>query len=73
MVEDERIAKQISDLMVEFSHRLDGSIALVMESCSDEEFKAYRTAVSKILVEILFQVMNPLYQRHPGLKPAGLK
>ena len=73
MVGDERIAKQISDLMVEFSHRLNGSIALVKENCSKEEFEEYRTAVSKILVEILFQVMNPLYLRYPGLKPPGLK
>jgi hypothetical protein len=73
MVDDERIAKQISDLMVEFGGRLDGSIALVKENCSEEEFKTYRTAVSGILVEMLFEVMNPLYKRHPGLKPPGLK
>jgi hypothetical protein len=73
MVEDEQIAKQISDLMVEFGGRLDRSIALVQENCSEQEFETYRTAVSKILVAMLFEVMNPLYQRHFGLKPAGLK
>jgi hypothetical protein len=73
MVEDEGIAKQISDLMVEFGGRLDGSVALVKENCSEDELKTYRRAVGTIMAEMLFQVMNPLYKRHPGLKPEGLK
>ena len=73
MVENERIAKQISDLMVEFGARLNGSVALVKENCSEEELNTYRTAVGGILADMLFEIMNPLYKRHPGLKPEGLK
>ncbi len=73
MVENEGIAKQTSDLMLEFGGRLDASVALVKESCNEEELNGYRRAVGAIMAEMLLQVMNPLYRRHPDLKPAGLK
>jgi hypothetical protein len=72
-VENEGIAKQISDLMVEFGGRLNGSVALVKENCGEAELQEYRRAVGAIMAEMLFRVMNPLYERHPGLKPEGLR
>jgi hypothetical protein len=60
MVENEGIAKQISDLMVEFGGRLDGSVALVKDNCGEAELKEYRRAVGAIMAEMLFRVMNPL-------------
>jgi hypothetical protein len=72
MIKDKLIAEGVSKLMLEFGGRLDGSIAAVREGCSDEEFRAYRLAVGKILAEMLLEVMNPLYLEHPDLKPAGL-
>ena len=72
MIKDPSIARQVSDLMIEFSARLDRSILTVQERCSPEEFKVYRLAVAKVLGEMLLEVMNPLYAEHPGLKPPGL-
>jgi hypothetical protein len=48
MIRDARIAKQVSDLMIEFSGRLDGSIATVREQCSPEEFAAYRRDAARV-------------------------
>jgi hypothetical protein len=73
MMENEGIAKQISDLMVEFGGRLNGSVALVKENCGEAELQEYRRAVGAIMAEMLFRVMNPLYERHPGWKPEGLR
>jgi hypothetical protein len=73
MIDNEEVARQVSDLMVEFSRRLDDSIALVRDHGSPEEFHVYREAVAKILTDMLFDIMNPLYARHPNLKPPGLK
>jgi hypothetical protein len=69
MIRDARIAKQVSDLMVEFSGRLDGSIATVRDQCSPEEFAVYRRAVGRIMGEMLLEVLNPLYAEHSSLKP----
>jgi hypothetical protein len=59
--------------MVEFSGRLDESVALVMAKCSPSEFHAYRGAVGRVLGEMLLEIMNPLCTRHPTLKPAGFE
>jgi hypothetical protein len=72
MIRDALVAKQISDLMVEFQSRLDSSIVTVEEKCSSEEFDAYRRAVGKIMGEMLLEVLNPLYVEHPLLKPSQL-
>lgn len=73
MIDNEEIARQVSELMVEFSHRLDDSVALVRDQSSPSEFHVYRQAVAKILADMLLDIMNPLYARHPNLKPPGLK
>jgi hypothetical protein len=72
MIKDNSIAAGVSKLMLEFSDGLDQSVAAVREACSDEEFVAYRSAISRILAEVLLEVLNPLYKEHPNLKPGAL-
>jgi hypothetical protein len=50
---------------------LDKSVALVRDECSAEELKIYRRAVGKVLGEMLLEIMQPLYAKHPSLKPPG--
>ena len=73
MIRDARIAKEVSDLMIEFSGRFDGSTATCRDQCSPEEFAAYRRAVGRIMGEMLLEVLNPLYAEHPALKPAEME
>ena len=47
MIKDEDIAKQISDLMLEFGAKLDESVNLVHKNCSKKEQYSYRRAVGK--------------------------
>jgi hypothetical protein len=72
MIKDKVIAESVSKLMLEFGGRLDASMVAVQDNCSEAEFHAYRLAVGKILGDMLLEVMNPLYQQHPDLKPSGL-
>ena len=72
MIKNRDVACQISDLMIEFSKKIDNSVRLVQEQCSVEEFRQYRLAAGRVLGEILLEIMNPLYGEHPGLKPEGL-
>jgi hypothetical protein len=72
MIKDKVIAESVSKLMLEFGARLDASVVTVRDRCSEAEFCAYRSAVGKILGDMLLDVMNPLYLQHPGLKPSGL-
>ena len=73
MIADTKMAKYVSELMLEISGRLDESVAKVNEACSPEEDLAYRRAVGRILGNILLHVLNPLYAEHPSLKPAEMK
>jgi hypothetical protein len=72
MIKNEHVAKQVSDLMVEFSQRINDSILLVQDNCSEEEFLAYRRTAGQVLGKIYLDIMTPLYQVHPSLKPEGL-
>ncbi len=37
--------------------------------CDEDEFKVYREAVGLIMGEMLIKIMNPLYEKHPEIKP----
>ena len=72
MIHDEDIAKEISQLMIEYGAKLDASVALVRQQCSAVEFEVYRRAVGTIMGDMLLNVMNPLYKEHRHLKPKEL-
>jgi hypothetical protein len=67
------VAETISKLMIEYGAKLDDSVRLVMESCSEDEFHTYRRAVGKVMGEMLLEIMNPIYREHPDLLPEGLE
>ena len=69
MIDDYTIAAGINETMLQITAQLNNSIYPVMGTCSAGEFKAYRRAVGSILAEILLQILNPLYAKHPDLKP----
>ena len=73
MIEKKGIAQEISKLMLDYGAKLNASVALVQQECGVKEFEAYRNAVSKIMADMLLDVMNPLYRRHPEIKPKELK
>jgi hypothetical protein len=69
VVQDEKVAAGISELMLDIAERLNVSLLVVMENCSSEEFVAYRTTVGELMGDILLKVLNPIYLEHPSLKP----
>ena len=71
MIKNRGIAKQISELMIDYSGKLNDSIILVKEKCDKEEFERYRDAVSYIMADMSTRVMYPVYLEHPELKPDG--
>lgn len=70
---DKDVAHQISSLMLEYFARLNASVQVVQERCSEEEFKDYRRAIGLILGEMTTEVMMPLYRKHPELEPPEFK
>jgi hypothetical protein len=42
-------------------------------SCLLPEFERHRREVGQIMGRMLLDIMNPLYDQHPEIKPTGLK
>lgn len=67
------VAEIINQLMLDYGKKLDDSVRLVMETCDQAEFEAYRNAVGQIMGTMLVDIMSPIYREHPELKPAELE
>jgi hypothetical protein len=73
LISDLDVARRVSMLMLEIGAKLDASIADVQASCPLPEFEMYRREVAQIMGRMLLDLMNPLYDEHPEIKPKGLK
>ena len=62
-------ARRISELMLEIFRRVDESVAVVRESCGEQEAAAYSKAVGKVAGAVVMDVLEPLYEKNPDLKP----
>lgn len=65
------IARQISQEVNDVMGRLDNSVRLVMDNCTEDEFKQYRTAIGRVMGALVLDVLNPLYEGNPEVKPEG--
>ena len=71
MIEDQKIAEQVGRLILDGYSRFEDSMKLVEANCSAEEFSKYKCAVGKVTTSILFNLLEPLYEAQPALKPPG--
>lgn len=71
-MKNELVARQISELMLDIGSRLDRSVELIRQNATSDEFMIYRRAVGAVMAEILLEVLNPLYDQHPSIKPPEL-
>ena len=69
MISDAAIAKQVSELMYDFQLKLQESLEKVKVVCPPEEHAAYKKAIGKVVSRIVFDVLEPLYDQNPTLKP----
>ena len=69
MISDSGLAKEISDLMLDIFRRIDESCATVRARCSADEASAYQKAAGRIAAEVVMDVLEPLYEKNPTLKP----
>ncbi len=67
LLKSKRIAKNVHDVLVRCNGELNDSIALVKETCSEEEFLEYRQIIGKIMGEIVVEALMPIYKQHPEL------
>jgi len=73
MIENSNIAKQVINVLDECSSKINETIRLVQENCSNEEFEKYRKAAGFVMGYIYTDVVAPLYHKHPELEPPELR
>jgi hypothetical protein len=73
VISDPAIANQISSMMLRVCEQLDESVLNAQGVLPDDEFRAYRRAVGAVMGEVLLTVLNPIFSKHPSLKPPGLE
>ena len=71
MLSDRAVAKEIVDLLLDFSQKLERSVGAVKQALPEEEFLDYRKRVGIVLTDVLIEFLNPIFREHPDLKPKG--
>jgi len=69
MLIDNDVAKEINDLLLDCRIKLSNSVDFVQEKCSNEESEQYKKAMGKVLGYMIFEIMEPIYEKHPELNP----
>jgi hypothetical protein len=71
VITDPEVAHRVSDCMQKMFRILDATADDVRNSCSKEDYKAFKKATATIAGSIVMDVMEPLYKKHPQLAPAN--
>jgi len=65
-------AAEVHRLLLKCSGAIDQSIALVQRDADNDEFSSYRLAAAHLLVQLMDELMKPIYRQHPDLLPPEL-
>ena len=73
MIGNVESARQISELMFSVSKRLSETLDIARPRFSEEEFHKYAMGTGRILADIMYEVLNPIFAKHPSIEPIGWK
>jgi len=65
-------AKKIIDLVVKQGAEQNAILAEVQSMCSEDEFRKYKQMIAQSMGTMLLDVINPIVEMYPDLKPPQL-
>ncbi len=65
-------ARSVLALMFDYGGKLNDAMLMIRETSDEEEFAHYRRAIGNVLDSAFEQVINPILDEHPDLKPDQL-
>jgi hypothetical protein len=71
MIANTDIAKRAVDMVLDGYSRIEQSMKLVEECSTPAELADYSRAVGKVTFTILHEILEPICERNPALKPKG--
>ena len=66
-------AKRIMDMILTHGAEQDQVLLDIMPMCSDADFKSYKLMIGRSMGSILDDVMNPIIDLYPDLRPPELR
>ena len=72
LIDDPETAKYVSQLLLGVNDQLEQFISLVEKGTAPTELIAYKRGLGHVIYEVFDKILQPLYLRHPSLKPPGL-
>ena len=66
-------AERIVSMCLAHTAKLDQSLATVLGAISEEDFNEYRKTVSWLMATMVLDVLNPIFEVYPDLKPEGIR
>ena len=72
MISNKLVALEISNRVLEVGNLLNDIVFIAQDNCSPDELPKLKLAVGRVMGDLLIEIMNPLYQAHPDLKPDKL-
>jgi hypothetical protein len=73
VISDVNAATKISKLVLEANRLLNEAISIAQEGAANDEFSEYQRRTGFIMYSILEQLLEPIYRKHPEIKPTGLE
>lgn len=66
------VAQSVLALMFEYGGKLNDAMLKIRETSDEEEFARYRRAIGNVLDSAFAQIIDPILEEHPDLKPDQL-
>jgi hypothetical protein len=65
-------AQSVLALMFEYGGKLNDAMLMIRETSDGEEFARYRRAIGNVLDSAFEEIINPILEEHPDLRPESL-
>ena len=66
-------AEKIVNLMIKHGAEQNALLTEIHPICSDDEFQKYKRMIGQSMGSLLLDVINPIVELHPDLKPSQLE
>lgn len=71
MIENAETAANVSQVVQSAFDALGESMLQVNAACGEAESTLYRAKIGDVFYILIFGILEPLYEKHPQLKPPG--
>jgi hypothetical protein len=68
-----KAAAKIVDVVMRHGAEQDQALIDIQPICSPDEFETYKQMIGKSMGAMLLDVLNPIFEKHPDLKPPQLE